>query len=55
MPLELGGVVDEEMMVYGIRQLSIVDASVIPWIVGATLQGAVYAVAEKVKATPFLH
>jgi choline dehydrogenase-like flavoprotein len=39
MPLELGGVVDEEMMVYGIRQLSIVDASVIPWIVGARFRG----------------
>lgn len=55
MPLELGGVVDEELMVYGIRRLSIVDANVIPWIVGATLQGTVYAVAEKVKATHFLH
>ena len=55
MPLELGGVVDEEMMVYGIRQLSIVDASVIPWIVGATLQGTMYAITEKVKPTPFLH
>jgi choline dehydrogenase-like flavoprotein len=55
MPLELGGVVDEELMVYGIGRLSIVDASMITWIVRATLQGTVYAVAEKVKATPFLH
>jgi choline dehydrogenase len=54
LPLELGGVVDDELMVYGIQQLSIVDASVIPLIVGATLQGTVYAVAEKVRA-PFLN
>jgi choline dehydrogenase-like flavoprotein len=39
MPLELGGVVDEDLMVYGIRRLSIVDASVIPWIVGACRKG----------------
>lgn len=49
MPLELGGVVDEELLVHGIQQLSVVDASVIPLIVGATLQATVYAVAEKVR------
>ena len=33
----------------GIQQLSIVDASVIPLLVAATLQASVYAVAEKVR------
>jgi choline dehydrogenase len=49
MPLELGGVVDEDLTVYGIEQLSIVDSSIVPLLVGATLQGTVYAVAEKVR------
>jgi choline dehydrogenase-like flavoprotein len=49
MPLEMGGVVDEDLQVYGIEQLSIVDASVIPLIVAATIQASVYAVAEKVR------
>ena len=49
MPLELGGVVDKDLLVHGIEQLSIVDASIIPLLVGATLQASVYAVAEKVR------
>jgi choline dehydrogenase len=48
MPLELGGVVDEELKVYGVENLSVVDASIMPLIVGATTQSTVYAVAEKV-------
>ncbi|PVH88936.1 GMC oxidoreductase [Cadophora sp. DSE1049] len=47
MPLELGGVVDEELKVYGVEGLSVVDASIMPLIVGATTQSTVYAVAEK--------
>ncbi|KAK0109901.1 hypothetical protein ONS95_002572 [Cadophora gregata] len=47
MPLELGGVVDEELRVYGVEGLSVVDASIMPLIVGATMQSTVYAVAEK--------
>ncbi|KAH7360400.1 GMC oxidoreductase-like protein [Rhexocercosporidium sp. MPI-PUGE-AT-0058] len=47
MPLELGGVVDEELMVYGVEGLSVVDASIMPLTVGATTQSTVYAVAEK--------
>ncbi|CZT07801.1 related to alcohol oxidase [Rhynchosporium agropyri] len=47
MPLELGGVVDEELMVHGVHGLSVVDASIMPLIVGATTQATVYAVAEK--------
>jgi choline dehydrogenase len=49
MPVELGGVVDEELRVHGIQQLSIVDASIIPLIIGGTTQATVYAVAEKVR------
>ncbi|KAG4437134.1 hypothetical protein IFR05_007396 [Cadophora sp. M221] len=47
MPLKLGGVVDEELKVYGVEGLSVVDASIMPLIVGATTQSTVYAVAEK--------
>ncbi|KAG4420213.1 hypothetical protein IFR04_006689 [Cadophora malorum] len=47
MPLELGGVVDEKLKVYGVVGLSVVDASMMPLIVGATTQSTVYAVAEK--------
>lgn len=48
MPLEMGGVVDETLRVYGVEGLSVVDASMMPLIVGATTQSTVYAVAEKV-------
>ncbi|KAF2202666.1 alcohol oxidase [Delitschia confertaspora ATCC 74209] len=44
---ELGGVVDSKLRVYGIRGLRVVDASVIPMIVGAHLMSTVFAVAEK--------
>lgn len=48
MKKDLGGVVDEELKVYGTRGLRIVDASVFPIVVGATTSMSVYAVAEKV-------
>ena len=48
MPLELGGVVDNELKVHGLERLSIVDSSVIPLIPSAHLCATVYAVAEKV-------
>lgn len=46
---ELGGVVDpKSLLVWGVRGLSVVDASLMPVIVGAHLMGTVYGVAEKV-------
>lgn len=48
MPREWGGVVDEELLVYGVKGLSVVDASLMPTIVGGTTSMTVYAVAEKV-------
>ncbi|KAJ3943519.1 uncharacterized protein N0V96_006444 [Colletotrichum fioriniae] len=48
MPRALGGVVDEGLEVYGVRGLSVVDASVMPDLPGAYTQQTVYAVAEKV-------
>ncbi|KAF6819345.1 Pyranose dehydrogenase 1-like protein 3 [Colletotrichum sojae] len=47
MPLELGGVVDEGLLVYGVQGLSVVDASIQPDLPGAYTQQTVYAVAEK--------
>lgn len=48
MPRELGGVVDQELRVYGVNGLRVVDASVIPMIPGANTCQTVYAIAEKV-------
>jgi choline dehydrogenase len=46
---EHGGVVDPgSLLVWGVRGLSVVDASLMPVIVGAHLMGTVYGVAEKV-------
>jgi choline dehydrogenase-like flavoprotein len=47
MPRELGGVVDSELLVYGTKRLSIVDASILPVIPAAHLQATMYSVAEK--------
>ncbi|KAI9162882.1 Dehydrogenase xptC [Paramyrothecium foliicola] len=46
-PREHGGCVDEQLLVYGTQKLSIIDASMMPTLVGATTQMTVYAVAEK--------
>ncbi|MBE7182119.1 MAG: hypothetical protein INR71_13110, partial [Terriglobus roseus] len=47
MPEEMGGCVDTELKVYGIKGLSIIDASILPIIPAAHLQATMYAVAEK--------
>lgn len=53
MPRRLGGVVDEQLLVYGVKGLSVVDASVFPDLPGAYTQQTVYAVAEKVRALSY--
>ncbi|KAF2461190.1 glucose-methanol-choline oxidoreductase [Lineolata rhizophorae] len=50
MPLENGGVVGTDLLVYGVRGLSVVDASVIPMIPGTHMAETVYAIAEKVSS-----
>lgn len=47
LPLDLGGVVDIELRVYGTQGLRVVDAGVMPMVLGAHLQAAVYAIAER--------
>ena len=47
MPLEYGGVVSPELLVYGVEHLSVVDVSIIPIIPATHLCGTVYAIAEK--------
>ena len=54
-PLEHGGVVGEDLIVHGIKRLSIVDASIFPLLVAATTQSTVYAVAEKVSGCFWSH
>lgn len=44
---ELGGVVDHKLKVYGVEGVRVVDASVLPVVVGGGLQATVYAIAEK--------
>lgn len=47
MPEKLGGVVDPELLVYGIKGLSVIDASIMPMIPATHLSSTVYAVAER--------
>lgn len=47
LPLELGGVVDPKLSVYGVRNLRIVDSSVVPLSAKGNPQSTIYAVAEK--------
>lgn len=47
LPLDLGGVVDTSLKVYGTSNLRVVDAGVMPVIPGAHLQAVVYVVAER--------
>ena len=48
MPRELGGVVDEDLFVYGAKKLRVIDAGIQPTLIGATTCQTVYAVAEKI-------
>lgn len=50
LPKELGGVVDQELRVYGVERLRVVDASIMPTLVGANTCQTVYAIGEKVGA-----
>lgn len=47
LPLQLGGVVDSSLRVYGVKGLRIVDSSIMPLIATANLQATVYGVAER--------
>lgn len=44
---ELGGVVDTRLRVYGVQGLRVVDASIIPVVVGSSTMSTVYAIGEK--------
>lgn len=48
MPQEWGGVVDEDLFVYGTKKLRIIDSGIQPTLIGATTCETVYAVAEKI-------
>lgn len=47
LPRELGGVVDTDLKVYGTTNVRVVDAGVMPMVLGAHLQAAVYGMAER--------
>ncbi|KIV85530.1 hypothetical protein PV11_01215 [Exophiala sideris] len=47
LPLDLGGVVNEVLMVYGTNNLRVVDTGIFPMVPGSHLQAVAYGVAEK--------
>ncbi|KAL5375204.1 hypothetical protein DPSP01_011408 [Paraphaeosphaeria sporulosa] len=47
MPEAYGGVVGSDLLMYGVKRLSIVDGSIIPLVPATHLQATMYAVAEK--------
>ncbi|OCL01860.1 GMC oxidoreductase [Glonium stellatum] len=47
MPEELGGCVGPDLRVFGIQNLSVIDASILPMIPATTLQATMYAIGEK--------
>lgn len=47
MPRQMGGVVDDNLVVYGTSNVRVVDASVLPFQVCGHLVSTIYAVAER--------
>ncbi|KAJ2992878.1 hypothetical protein NUW58_g2023 [Xylaria curta] len=47
LPRDLGGVVSDRLVVYGTRNVRIIDASIFPMITMGNIQATVYAVAER--------
>ncbi|EIM88948.1 alcohol oxidase [Stereum hirsutum FP-91666 SS1] len=47
LPKEDGGVVDKTLKVYGTKNLRVVDASVMPFVLSCHIQSTIYAIAEK--------
>ena len=50
MPEDMGGCVSDELLFYGVKQLSIIDASIMPLIPSQHIQATVYAIGEKAAA-----
>lgn len=51
---ELGGVVDDELRVYGVQGLRVADASIMPTLISGTTQLTAYAIGERVSLSCFL-
>lgn len=47
MPAKLGGCVSDKLLVCGVKQLSVVNANIIPLIPACHIQATMYAIAEK--------
>lgn len=47
MPRELGGVVDSKLRVYGVSNVRVVDASVMPFQVSGHLTSTLYTLSER--------
>lgn len=47
LPRNLYGVVDPELVVYGTENVRVIDASLIPIVISAHIQTALYGIAER--------
>jgi choline dehydrogenase-like flavoprotein len=54
LPLEMGGVVDTNLLVYKTSNLRVVDSGMIPLLPGSHIGAAVFAISEKVGRTLFI-